>query len=111
MIAEKIAEYGIAYCQYSYSLPRPVTEYFQVFMMVNYHDFFTALGFGMELYNSINKTFNAEEIIERIKSVEGKWRSKFLHLNFKTENLKFGSLAEFNLAFTSEIENLNLETK
>ena len=111
MIAEKIAEYGIAYCQYSYSLPRPVTEYFQVFMMANYDDFFTALGFGMELYNSINKTFNAEEIIERIKNVEGKWRSKFPHLNFKTENLKFGSLAEFNLAFTSEIEHLNLETK
>src|SRR5688572_615687 len=65
-IAEKIAEYGFAYCQYSYSLPRPITEFFHIFMMVNYNQFFEALGYGVKLYDSNTKAFDTTEIIERV---------------------------------------------
>lgn len=110
-IAEKISEYGIAYCQYSYSLPRPVSELFRVFMMVNYNDFFEALGFPVKLYYPDSKSFNTEEIIDRIMDIQERWKSKFPNMNFRTGNLKFGNLSEFNQSFTNEIEFLNLETK
>lgn len=44
-IANRILEYGISYCQYSFSLPKVITEFFHLFMMVNYADYFEALGF------------------------------------------------------------------
>ena len=31
-IATQITEYGISYCQYSYSLPRVITDLFHLFM-------------------------------------------------------------------------------
>lgn len=44
-IASQITEYGISYCQYSYSLPKAVTELFHLYMMVNYPEYFVALGY------------------------------------------------------------------
>ena len=48
-IASQIAEYGISYCQYSYSLPRVITELYHFFMMVNYPEYFIALGYPERL--------------------------------------------------------------
>ncbi|MGC4035524.1 MAG: hypothetical protein QM764_06145 [Chitinophagaceae bacterium] len=111
LIAEKICEYGISYCQYSYSLPRPITELFQLFMMVNYCDYFAALGFREKYYDIVNKQFNVNAIIERIRQVQDKWKAKYPNLWFKTENLRFDSLLNFNLAFTNELQFLNMEIK
>src|SRR5688572_2015062 len=69
-IAALISEYGISYCQYSYSLPRPITELYLLFMMVNYPDFFAELGYTREYYSLEKKEFNQSAIIEKIKSIE-----------------------------------------
>jgi hypothetical protein len=110
-IAAKISEYGIAYCQYSYSLPRPITEFFQLFMMVNYPDFFGELGYKNFFYNPETKEFKKEEIIQTIQRIQETWQPKYPELKMKTENLKFENLMVFNQSFTNEIEFLNLETK
>ncbi len=110
-IAAQISEYGIAYCQYSYSLPRPVTELFQLFMMVNYPDFFGELGFKTFFYDKQKKEFKKEEIIQTIQKIQEAWQPKYPELKMKTENLKFDNLMVFNQTFTNEIEYLNLETK
>jgi hypothetical protein len=110
-IAALISEYGIAYCQYSYSLPRPLTEYFLLFMMVNYPDYFHELGFHNDLIHMESKDFNKEAIFSRIESIEAKWKEKYPELKMKTEKLKFDDLVAFNQSFTSEIEFLNLDTK
>jgi hypothetical protein len=110
-IAALISEYGISYCQYSYSLPRPITELYHLFMMVNYPGFFSELGYSREYYSLEKKEFSQEGIIERIRSIESEWKEKYPHINFKTEKLKFGDAVSFNQSFTTEIEYLNLETK
>lgn len=110
-IAAQISEYGIAYCQYSYSLPRPITEFFQLFMMVNYPDFFNELGYRANFYDKEKQEFNKEEIIQTINSIQQAWQNKYPELKMKTENLKFDSLMHFNQSFSNEIEYLNLETK
>jgi hypothetical protein len=111
LIAEQIAEYGIAYCQYSYSLPRPVTEFFHLFMRVNYGDYFKALGFGIEYYNHQTKQFNTEKINDKIVEIINVWKPKYPNLKMKMENIKYGSLASFNISFTTEVEYLDLDTK
>ena len=110
-IAALIAEYGIAYCQYSYSLPRPVTEFFQLFMMVNYPEFFKALGFKAEYYDGEKGTFNQEAILTAIRQIAEGWQSKYPELKMREDKLRFDSLMAFNQSFTSEVEFLNLDTK
>lgn len=110
-IAAKISEYGIAYCQYSYSLPRPLTELFQLFMMVNYPDYFKDLGFQTSYYNSETKEFNKEAITKSIESIQEHWKTKYPDFKFAVDKLKYEDLASFNQTFTSEIEFLNLESK
>lgn len=110
-IASQISEYGFSYCQYSYSLPRPVTELFQLFMMVNYGNYFKELGFKNELYNQQTNEYNKDAIISKIKSIEQRWKSKYPELDFKTDKLKFENKLAFNHSFTTEVEYLNLETK
>lgn len=109
-IAAQISEYGISYCQYSYSLPRPVTEFFHLFMMVNYPEYFRELGFREDYVSSENE-YNKEKINAKIKEIEGRWKEKYPELEFKTDKLKFDNKVSFNQTFTTEVEYLNLETK
>ena len=109
-IAAQMVEYGIAYCQYSYSLPRPVTEFFHLFMMVNHGEFFRALGFNASYYDAQTKHFDADKVTARIKQIIDTWKPKYPNLRMKLENLKYDSLVSFNVSFTTEIEYLNVET-
>ncbi|MFI5133160.1 MAG: hypothetical protein ACHQEB_02435 [Chitinophagales bacterium] len=110
-IASQIVEYGIAYCQYSFSQPKAITELFHLFMMINYSNYFEALGFKEKYYDLSSQRFAQGMIIERIKQVQEKWRTKYPYMNFRTENLNFASLVNFNLSFTGELELLNMEVK
>jgi hypothetical protein len=110
-IANQVIEYGFAYCQYSYSLPRPLTELYLLFMMVNYSDFFADLGYSTKYYSLEKSEFNKQEIIDKIKSIEAEWKVKYPNLNVKTEKIKFEDIVSFNQSFTTEVEYLNLDTK
>jgi len=110
LIAAKIAEYGIAYCQYSYSLPKVITEMFHLFMMVNYPGFFAALGYP-RYYDPAKNKFESDDIIERVKTIQQNWKEKYPLLDFKTQNLRFDNLVNFAQSFTTEMEFLNTEPK
>lgn len=110
-IATQICEYGISYCQYSYSLPSVITELFHLLMMVNYPDYFAALGYKKSFYDPASGKFEDEEITERVLSIQQKWKEKYPLMDFKTQNLRFDSLVNFDLTFTNEMEFLNMEPK
>lgn len=108
-VAQQISEYGLGYCQYNFSLPRPITDLYLILMKVSYADFFRDLGFSEELYNSKTQKFNSELIEQKIATIINAWREKYPQINFKTENLKYDSLLSFTLSFTAEIEFVNTE--
>ncbi len=110
-VASKITEYGIAHCQYSYSLPRAITELFHVFMMVNYPDYFSALGFSTQYYDAATNQFQQQAITDKIYSIQQNWKEKYPQMDFKAQNLRYDSLVNFNLTFTNELEFLNMEPK
>lgn len=109
--ASQICEYGISYCQYSYSLPRVITELFHLYMMVNYPDYFVALGYKQAYYDPKENQFASSGIIDKIKEIQGQWKDKYPLLDFKTQNLKFDNLINFNYTFTTELELLNTDSK
>jgi hypothetical protein len=110
-IANQITEYGIGFCQYSYSLPRIITELYLLYMMINYSAFFKALGYKAAYYDPAKNAFDQEAVTERIKVIQANWKDKYPNLDFKTVNLRFDSLVNFNLTFTNEMEFLNMEAK
>ncbi len=110
-VAQQISEYGLGYCQYNFSLPKPVSDLYLILMKVSYADFFRDLGFSEELYNSKTQQFNSELIGQEITGIMDAWREKYPQINFKTENLKYDSLLSFTLSFTAEIEFVNTEVK
>ena len=110
-VAAQISEYGFSYCQYSYSLPRPVSELFHLFMMINYADYFKALGIKDEFYDAEKETYNGEKIAAAINSIIERWKEKYPELKFDTGKLKYDNAVAFNQTFTTEVEYLNLETR
>lgn len=111
LLAARISEYGISFCQYSYSLPRPLTELFQLFMQVNYAEYFLALGFKESFYDFSKNKFETRDILEKIYSIVSGWKKKYPKLEIKTQNIKFDSLVNFNHSFTAELELLNFDAK
>lgn len=108
-IANKVMEYGFSYAQYSYSLPKPLTDLFRLFMQVNYGEYFEALGFKTVYYNEAENEFEQDDIKEYIETVIDKWKTKYPLLNFKTRKLKFDTLVNFNQSFLEEVADLKFD--
>lgn len=110
-VAAQISEYGFSYCQYSYSLPRPLTEFFHLFMMINYSDYFNALGIRDEYYNENKGEYQQDRIADAINDIADRWKEKYPELKLDTTKLKYDNPVAFNQTFTTEVEYLNLETR
>jgi hypothetical protein len=108
-IANQVIEYGFAYCQYSYSLPRPISELFNLYMQANYSSYFLALGYPDSWYDPYKNEFNSEAIIERIKEIQLKWKEKYPNMDLKIQNIRFDNLVNFNHTFVTEIQLLNMD--
>ena len=107
-IANQVIEYGFAYCQYSYSLPQPLSDLFRLFMMVNHSNYFSALGFK-KLYDPEMRDFEKDDIEDAIREIITTWRAKYPRLDFNIESLRFDSLLNFSYSFTRELTNLKFE--
>jgi 5-methylthioribose kinase len=109
-IASNVMEYALSFSQYSYSLPKPLSDLILLFMQVNYRDYFEALGFTVPYYDAPANRFDPEAIRERIEEITGAWVAKYPKLQFRMETLKFNTLVTFNGSFSTEITALNFDT-
>lgn len=109
LIANSVVEYGFSFCQYSYSLPKPLRDLFKLYMQVNYGSYFKALGFGSTLYDPTNNRFAADEIKESVADIIAAWKDKYPKMEFRTNTLRFDDLLQFNVSFTTEISQMNFD--
>lgn len=110
-LAAKIVEYGITYAQYAYSLPRPLTEMIQIFMEVNYPEYFLANGYTYTLYDKTTEKFRIEQLETEMSRIVKRWRGKYPSLAFPREKISYTSLLDFNLSFTNMIAEINFDNK
>jgi len=80
-------------------------------MQVNYADYFAALGFTETFYDPVKNEFNTQAIINRIQEIQDKWKTKYPNFNFRTDQLRFDNLVNFDLSFVVEIQGLNMDAK
>lgn len=105
----QVVEYGLAWCQFTYSLPRPLTEMFTIMMRVNNPDYFKELGFVKE-FTDANGLPVAAEVSTALRAICAAWKEKYPKLEFNTEKVKYDSLVNFNFSFTEEVALLNFES-
>jgi hypothetical protein len=108
-IARQIQEYGIGYCQYSYSLPRPLSQLFRLFMQVNYPAYFQAVGFKDQLFDAAANQFERNEIEEEIQQIISTWQEKYPNLWWRDQNIRYDNILSFNHSFLNEVQALNFE--
>ena len=110
-IASQILEYALTYPQYAYSLPRPLTEMIQVFMEVNYPDYFLAIGYAYTLYDPAGKRFHIEALEQEMSRIVKRWRGKYPSLTFPREKLDYSDVLQFNISFIGMIAEINFDNK
>ncbi len=110
LIANNIMEYSLAYCQYSFSLPRPITELYELFLEVNHGDFFAAFGHAPQLYNHETNRFEEELIVEIAEDINAQWRSRYPKFRLETRDLNFANLVKFNQSFLNAVAAVNMDT-
>jgi hypothetical protein len=110
IIANRIIEYGLSFSHYSYSLPKPLSVLFRLFMQINYADYFETLGFTTKYYDAATNKFDSDAIVGRIEEIISPWKTKYPKLVFKTESLKYDNLVNFNSGFSTEIASLNFDS-
>jgi hypothetical protein len=109
-IANNVMEYALSFSQYSYSLPKPLSDLVLLYFQINYRAYFDALGFTVPYYDAQANQFNPEAIRERIEEITATWKTKYPKLQFRMETLKFNSLVLFNSSFSTEITFLNFDS-
>jgi hypothetical protein len=110
LIASNVMEYALSFSQYSYSLPKPLSDLVLLYMQINYRAYFEALGFNVPYYDAAADQFNPEAIRERIEEIIGAWLPKYPKLLFRMDTLKFNNLVSFNNSFSTEITFLNFDS-
>jgi hypothetical protein len=86
-----------------------ISELFQLYMRVNYGDYFHALGFNESYYDPAKNEFNEQAISDKIGAILSTWKAKYPRAEFRTYNLRFDSLVNFNFSFTNEVATLNMD--
>ncbi|OQP50468.1 hypothetical protein A4H97_01095 [Niastella yeongjuensis] len=109
LIGNNVMEYALTFSQYSYSLPKPLSDLVLLYMQINYRSYFEGLGFSVPYYDAQSGQFDRERINERIMQIMETWQAKYPHLVFNVDRLQFQSLLLFNSSFNTEITTLNFD--
>jgi hypothetical protein len=110
IIANNVMEYALSFSQYSYSLPKPLSDLILLYMQINFREYFEALGFTVPYYDAPANRFDPDAIREKIEEITEAWKPKYPKLVFRMETLKFNNLVTFNSSFTTEITFLNFDS-
>jgi len=106
-IGYAIYEYTAGYCMFSYGLAKPTVRLFQLVYNILEQDYFTELAAGEKLY--ADQKFDEVKIKEMIDAIIKEGQEQFPQLAFKTEELKFSSLADFLKSYFMEMHGLNYD--
>jgi hypothetical protein len=107
-IAYEVMQYSLTNAAYVNSMPKPFTEYFALFMHINYNKYYKELGFTKVLYDEEKNSFNSAAIKKRIDEITLKHASKYPYLRFNADALVFKNLIEFDIKYLQILQKMNL---
>lgn len=106
-IAIAIYEYLATYSLFSYGLPKPDAKLFNLLLNITNQDYFSSLGAGDMLYETVTGKFTEPLVKAKINDIIKEGLEQYPELRFNTENLKFDSILSFLRTFIAEMQQLN----
>jgi len=109
-IALATVEYGLSYCSFQYGLPEITKGWIALMYQILEPDFFTEMGYGEKLYDHTANTFNIPGIMAKVYQIQSDSHTYFPYINLPgAGELKYTSLLDFLLSYTTAITNLNYQ--
>lgn len=110
-ITLELLEYALAYGQFSFSLPQPLSQLFNIIMQVNHSDYYLAMGQKLVLYNEEINSFNKEEITKQIQMIMDENADRYESVLVEITALDFSNRISFILSLLQQIVNLDFRKK
>ncbi len=110
-LALTINEYGMAYNQFTYSMPALITDLATIYMAVMHAGFFQELGLSRQFYKPETKTIDKALVTQAVDAAIARWPDKYVNLKWNHDKVKYDGLWEFGQSFSEQVVNLNLEVK
>lgn len=108
-LALVLNEYGMSYNQYTFSMPRVVTDFYHLYMMVRHAGYFAELGWTRPLYHQGSRQLDKAAIQQQILQLISRHKEKFPNLRMDMARLRFDDLYQFGLSFSDQIAGFNLD--
>lgn len=106
-VAMAIPGYIVGYCLFNYAVPQPDRDFFHLYYQITNPDYFQALGFSLDFYDSPGK-INKRAVRRAIDDIVDQNRGRFPRLNPATGTLNYQSLPNFARSFLLMIRNLDM---
>ena len=106
-----IYEYGMVYNQFSYSMPRVITELATIYLAVLHADFFKDLGMTPAFINMATGQLDPALITLAVDEVMKKWADKYTNLKWEHGRISYSSISDFARSFPEQVAALNLEIR
>lgn len=106
-IAIVIYEYLATYSLFSYGLPKPDAQLFNLLLNITNQEFFNELGTGEKYYDVQTGQFNEPLVKQHINNIIIEGQKQYPDLKFNIDMLKFDTIFSFLRTFTAEMQTLN----
>ncbi len=110
-IALSIPGYIAGHCLFQFAVPKPDRELFLLYFQVVESNYFKALGFTLNYYDSEKQQFNSKAIKRGIKNIVENNKEDYPTLNPNLANLNFDSLCDFAKSYMLMIKDLEMVKK
>lgn len=110
-IALAIPGYVVGYCFFNFGLPKPIHAFFHLYYQIVESKYFKDLGFTLNYYDEMTKTFDKRVIIKSIRYIVSENENRFPKLNPDTRSLNFDNLVSFAKSYILMVRNLNMMRK
>ncbi len=110
-LALLINEYGIAYNQFSYSMPALLTELATIYMAVVHAPFFRELGMSPGFLHQETGKPHQKLLIAAIDHALGRWKEKYTALHWDHGKVNYNSVWDFAYTFSEQYGSLDLELR
>jgi hypothetical protein len=106
-IALRLLEYGVAYPQFAFSVPKPFTALLTLIMQITLPDFFNDLGYTFHYVQ--DGSLNPQAIESALQNLLATYREQYPHLKLATQKLNYSSTLSFVLSLLTEMESLQFD--
>lgn len=107
-IAKAIPGYIVGFNIFNYALPKPDKDLFHLYFQIIENDYFKALGFEFDYYDSQKNTFNKKNIRRAIEQIVENNRTKYNLIYPVYSVLRYESLVDFAKSYLLMLRNLDV---